>query len=68
MTDPFRARRKPSAPADDAATLTAPPASLPSRAELEDMTKAQLQGMARARGVDDSGTKTAIIDRLVDES
>jgi hypothetical protein len=39
-----------------------------SRAALEGMTRAQLQSLARKRGVSDGGNKAALVDRLVDES
>lgn len=81
MTDPFRAKKKPSGqqghaatsaepnagPADEQPTTApsaAPSAALPSRAELEDMRKADLIELARDRGLDDDGTKADLVDRL----
>lgn len=69
MSNPFRARRK-SAHTDQAtpAPQTAPPvpaaAPVKTRAQLDDMRKADLVDLARARGLDDSGTRAELIDRL----
>lgn len=71
MTDPFKARPKPSAQQAAPSTPPAPsgdsePAKppLPSRGRLEDMNKAALQALARDRGVSDEGTRADIVDRL----
>lgn len=67
MTDPFRARPKtPAAPRPPSPPPVVPSEGVnePSRAELEDMRKAELQALARERSLDDDGTKAELVDRL----
>jgi hypothetical protein len=42
-------------------------AELPNKAALNKMLKADLEGLAESRGVDSSGTKPAIIERLLSD-
>lgn len=67
MPNPFAPKRR----RDTARATPSPPPAVPregvvepSRADLDDMRKAELQALARERGLDDSGTKADLIDRL----
>lgn len=73
MTDPFRAKPKPGAqpePDEGRQEKSPPPVvptegvSHPSRADLDDMRKPELQALARERNVDDDGTKAELVERL----
>ena len=63
MPNPFapktRSREKPRSRPTPAATVVEP-----SRAELDDLRKPELQDLARQRGLDDSGTKAELVERL----
>lgn len=68
MPNPFAPKRR---TRETPRTKPAPPPVVPSegivepsRAELDDMRKAELQALARERGLDDDGTKADLIDRL----
>jgi hypothetical protein len=45
--------------------LDTPLEPLPSKSKLGKMKKAELAGLAKAHGLDSSGTKAAIIERLL---
>lgn len=61
MPNPFAPKRRSAAtPARPAPSR----AAVPSRAELDDLRKADLQELARERGLDDSGTKADLVERL----
>lgn len=62
VTDPFRAKRKATGQQQAAAAPRAD--GEPSRAELEDMRKAELVELAEQRGLDTDGTKADLVDRL----
>lgn len=72
MGDPFRARTKPTSEQATAARQEKSPppvvpsegVSYPSRSDLEDMRKPELQALARERKLDDDGTKADLVDRL----
>lgn len=70
VTDPFRAKPKPSAPQAAPEPPSPPPVvpsegvANPSRGDLEDMRKAELQALARERNLSDDGTKVELVDRL----
>ncbi|MDN5919192.1 MAG: SAP domain-containing protein [Pseudonocardia sp.] len=69
MPNPFTPKRSKPAPKPPGST---PPPAVgpgtgvvePSRAELDDMRKAELVALARERGLDTEGTRAELIDRL----
>lgn len=67
MPNPFAAKtRSREKPRSSPSTPPAPAAPLvePTRAELDDLRKPELQDLARQRGLDDSGTKAELVERL----
>lgn len=63
MPNPF-APKRPATPAPPPPVVPNEGVVEPSRAELDDMRKAELQALARERGLDDDGTKADLVDRL----
>ena len=60
MPNPFAPKRR---TREQHTPAPAGPVAL-SRAELDDMRKADLVALAQERGVDDDGTKADLVDRL----
>lgn len=71
MTNPFTPKRRAGQQPQPSRQEPSPPPVVPtegvvepSRAELDDMRKPELQALARERGVDADGTKAELVDRL----